>query len=215
MTQLTERGDMVNSGNPAVTKAPELVPAQPNGTLSMPSSCDVSSAAVQTPPTEAEIARLRAQVVTRPGFNSSLIVAEYAQGLEGEVKLGDLIHDFIENVDKIWGGDLKQAEAMLFAQAQALQSMFVYTARQARHADKLHHQDMLMRMAMKAQAQCRATLETLANIKNPPVVFARQANINAGGQQQVNNGTAAPAIAAHAAVPSPEANRTIRRKGSR
>ena len=32
------------------------------------------------------------------------------------------------------------------------------------------------------------TLETLATIKNPPVVFARQANINNGGQQQVNNG---------------------------
>ena len=42
-----------------------------------------------------------------------------------------------------------------------------------------------MRMAMKAQNQCRMTLETLATIKNPPVVFAKQANINNGGQQQV------------------------------
>ena len=50
-----------------------------------------------------------------------------------------------------------------------------------------------MRLALKAQGQCRATLETLAAIKNPPVVFARQANINNGGQQQVNNG-ALPAI---------------------
>ena len=44
-----------------------------------------------------------------------------------------------------------------------------------------------MRIALKAQSQCRATLETLAQIKNPPVVFARQANI-AQGPQQVNNG---------------------------
>jgi len=43
-------------------------------------------------------------------------------------------------------------------------------------------------MALKAQNQGRMTLETLATIKNPPVVFARQANINNGGQQQVNNG---------------------------
>jgi hypothetical protein len=42
-----------------------------------------------------------------------------------------------------------------------------------------------MRMALKAQSQCRQTLETLATIKNPPVVFARQANI-AQGPQQVN-----------------------------
>jgi hypothetical protein len=45
-----------------------------------------------------------------------------------------------------------------------------------------------MRMAMRAQNQCRMTLETLATIKNPPVVYAKQANINNGGQQQVNNG---------------------------
>jgi hypothetical protein len=37
----------------------------------------------------------------------------------------------------------------------------------------------------------RATLETLAAIKNPPVIFAKQANI-AHGPQQVNNGDTAP-----------------------
>lgn len=42
-----------------------------------------------------------------------------------------------------------------------------------------------MRLALKAQAQCRATLETLATIKNPPIVYARQANI-AARPQQVN-----------------------------
>ena len=43
-----------------------------------------------------------------------------------------------------------------------------------------------MKLELKAQAQCRATIETLAAIKNPPVVFAKQANI-ANGPQQVNN----------------------------
>lgn len=43
-------------------------------------------------------------------------------------------------------------------------------------------------MALKAQAQCRATLEALAEIKNPrPVAFVKQANIS-GEHQQVNNG---------------------------
>ena len=44
-------------------------------------------------------------------------------------------------------------------------------------------------MALRAQNQCRATLETLATIKNPTVVIARQANI-AQGHMQVNNGLA-------------------------
>ena len=51
------------------------------------------------------------------------------------------------------------------------------------------------KMAMKAQNQCRMTLETLCNIKNPPVIYARQANIS-NGPQQVNNGTASPSHAA-------------------
>ena len=34
-----------------------------------------------------------------------------------------------------------------------------------------------MRLALKTQSQCRATVETLAALKNPPLVFAKQANI--------------------------------------
>lgn len=44
-----------------------------------------------------------------------------------------------------------------------------------------------MRLALRAQNQARMTLETLSNIKNPPVIYAKQANI-AHGPQQVNNG---------------------------
>ena len=45
------------------------------------------------------------------------------------------------------------------------------------------------RKALRARSQCRATLETLATIKNPPIpTFIRQANV-AHGLQQVNNGT--------------------------
>jgi len=46
--------------------------------------------------------------------------------------------------------------------------------------------DRFTRLALKAQGQCRATVKTLAVIKNPPTVFARQANI-AHGPQQVSN----------------------------
>ena len=38
-----------------------------------------------------------------------------------------------------------------------------------------------------AQSNCRATVEALAYMQNPPTVFARQANI-ASGPQQINNG---------------------------
>jgi hypothetical protein len=41
-------------------------------------------------------------------------------------------------------------------------------------------------MALRAQNQSRATLETLSAMKNPSVVITKQANISAG-HQQVNN----------------------------
>jgi len=48
--------------------------------------------------------------------------------------------------------------------------------------DYLDAAERYMRLALKAQGQCRATLETLAVIKNPPL-FARQANITSSPQQ--------------------------------
>ena len=52
--------------------------------------------------------------------------------------------------------------------------------------------DTYLRLALKAQGQCRATLETPTNIKKPrPMAFVKQANI-AHGPQQVNNGNSEP-----------------------
>jgi len=44
-----------------------------------------------------------------------------------------------------------------------------------------------IRLALKVQAQLRATIQALADLKNPrPIAFVQQANI-AHGPQQVNN----------------------------
>ncbi len=45
----------------------------------------------------------------------------------------------------------------------------------------------MVKLALRAQSQCRATWEALATMKNPPMMgYVRQANI-AHGPQQVNN----------------------------
>ena len=64
-----------------------------------------------------------------------------------------------------------------------------------------------MKCALRAQSQCRATLETLATIKNPPV-FAKQANI-ARGPQQVNNGPMPAADPSRARETQNEPNRLL------
>lgn len=107
-------------------------------------------------------------------------------------------------VEAVNGGDLRRAEGLLIAQAHTLDNIFANLARRATGQQYLAQWEAFMPVAMKAQNQCRMTLETLATITSPPVVFARQANINNGGQHQVNNGPA-PATrpsAAHAAKPA-------------
>jgi len=84
--------------------------------------------------------------------------------------------------------DLSQAEAMLMNQATALQSLFARMAERATGAEYMPNFEIFMRVALKAQSQCRATLEALATIKNPPIVYAKQANVTTG-PQQVNNVT--------------------------
>jgi hypothetical protein len=83
---------------------------------------------------------------------------------------------------------LAAIEALLTGHIVALNAVFVRFALRA-HVNLGQHLDATeryTRLALKAQSQCRATAETLATIKNPSTVFARQANI-AQGPQQVNN----------------------------
>lgn len=78
---------------------------------------------------------------------------------------------------------------MLICQATTLDALFCSLTRRAVAQEMLHPYEVHFRLALRAQSQCRATLETLATIKNPLVLIAKQANI-ANGPQQVNNGTA-------------------------
>ncbi len=80
---------------------------------------------------------------------------------------------------------------MLTARAHTLDTIFNNLARRAINAEYMDHLDRYLKLALRAQSQCRATWETLATIKNPPMVgYVKQANI-ASGHQQVNNAPSA------------------------
>jgi hypothetical protein len=90
---------------------------------------------------------------------------------------------------------MREVEAMLYGQAVTLQNLFTNLMRRAANQEYMKQLQTYLTLALKAQAQSRATLEALAEIKNPrPVAFVKQANI-AHGPQQVNNenGTRSPA----------------------
>jgi hypothetical protein len=92
-----------------------------------------------------------------------------------------------DQVKAVHAGNLSRPEAMLLTQAHTLDLLFNKLAEKAHYQSHMPHYESFLRLAFKAQGQCRATLETLAAIKNPPVIFAKQANIS-NGHQQINNG---------------------------
>lgn len=84
--------------------------------------------------------------------------------------------------------DRSALEAILAAQVITCNSIFTDCVKRARqNYQSIEVHDRLMRIGLRAQNQCRATVESIALMQNPPTVFARQANI-ANGPQQVNNG---------------------------
>lgn len=141
-------------------------------------------------------ARKRTAVVTSPEMAALRVMrgAEQKSGNWEDIDVPALMDQLRGQASAVNRGDLSQAEAMLMNQATALQSLFARLAERGMSCDLAPAFESNMRMALRAQSQCRATLETLAAIKNPPLIFAKQANI-ANGPQQINNGTVAPARA--------------------
>lgn len=88
--------------------------------------------------------------------------------------------------ERVTNGETKDMETILIAQAVALDSIFRKLSLRAysNMGDYINAAEKYMRLAFKAQSQCRATLETLAEIKNPRPYIQN----NRAEYQQVNNG---------------------------
>jgi hypothetical protein len=133
--------------------------------------------------------RQLADIALDPLFGGAALSTTFTKDTFGETDLVATYAGLVDRAKAIRDNKLGSVEDMLTAQAAALNAMFLELARRsgANMGEYMQAAETYMRLALKAQAQCRATLETLATIKNPPVVYARQANI-ANGPQQVNNG---------------------------
>ena len=86
-------------------------------------------------------------------------------------------------------GNLTDLERMLTTQSLLLNNVFndmLFCAGRNKN-EHLKAMQVYMNLAMKAQAQCRCTVEAINEIKNPKsITITKQANV--AGQQVVNNG---------------------------
>lgn len=137
----------------------------------------------------------KAKIATSPELQGALLTQRFHEITFGSLDLVGSETSLLDKIREVQNGDLKEVEAMLLSQAHSLNIIFTTLSFKATKyfGTSMELAEKFLRQALKAQAQSRATLETLGNIKNPPVIYAKQANITQG-PQQVNNGTAAPVV---------------------
>lgn len=129
-----------------------------------------------------------ARATLLPSFNAAIVMQSYQENIGGNVDINELVTGLADSCRDVNGGDLAKMEAMLLSQAIALQTIFTSLARRAQTQEYQKNLEAFLGLALKAQAQSRATISALVDLKYPrQATFVKQANI-ANGPQQVNNG---------------------------
>lgn len=140
-------------------------------------------------PGEAE-AEAVARTVLNPATGAALAIRFQPSDFNPMLELMAMVREVDAHSRQVQSGNLERCEATLAAQMQTLDQLFNRMLIQAaiRITTDFEQGEVLYRLAYRAQSQCRAVAEALAEMKYPrSVAFVKQQNI-AGGHQQVNNG---------------------------
>lgn len=125
-----------------------------------------------------------ARIVTSPECLSASVLT-ICQNID-QSQINEMTDELRKQTSAVHGNDLTRIESMLSAQAHTLDGLFARLATNALTSTDLNKLERYMKLALKAQSQSRATLQTLAEMKAPKqIAFVRQANI--GNQVHVNN----------------------------
>lgn len=143
----------------------------------------------------------KAELFSSSLVNNSLVISQLQDSTGKTFTLEDCVVELAKQNQAIKDGNTDQSEEILFYQAKTLDTLFCSLVKRStlNMGEYFDAADKYMRLALRAQSQCRATLETLAEIKKPrqPLI---QNNIQANSTQyqQVQNGSEPPAMHAPA-----------------
>ena len=168
------------AAKPATTKPTGKPAAPPRDPQTLPIECKEDDS----------MPVAKAKVATKASINAVLVVNAFQGNIMGkDVDVGELVTTMQTKFKEVNDGDLSTLEAMLVGQATALQTMFTSLAVRAASQEYLKQYGVYMTLALKAQAQSRATISALVDLKYPKqaATFVKQANMTTG-PQQVNNG---------------------------
>ena len=127
------------------------------------------------------------QVMAALSTRSAMTATTYKAFVGGgdSLQVTDLMGELRKAGEEVASGNLSRVEKMLAHQALTLDAIFNNMAQRSHKQETFKGIEVLMRLALKAQAQARSTAEALALLKNPQP-YIRQANMTTG-PQQVNN----------------------------
>jgi len=123
--------------------------------------------------------------MTTLSVNTAFTVKKFAN-VEDSVEVSDYILELQKAGNEVVNGNLGRLERMLTSQAIALDTIFNRLALKAASSEYMNNYEGFMRLAFKAQAQARSTVEALAMLKHPQP-YISQTNIGQVGHNQVNN----------------------------
>lgn len=129
-------------------------------------------------------ARALARTVTTPeSLSAAVLCLSKNIALAG---VNEMVDELKKQSAAVHANDLSRAESMLIAQAHTLDGLFAKLSSHALTSTDMDKFERYLKLALRSQAQARATLQTLGELKAPKqVAFVGQANI--GQQVQVNN----------------------------
>lgn len=154
--------------------------------MTLKSTTHVSANQQQAPLTKSQ--RISRAVLTPENLSASVLMGCKTFA---DADISDIAAELKRQTAAINSGDMTRAENMLVAQAHTLDGLFANLLGRGLMTAQPDKFEMLLRLALKAQNQSRATLQTLNELKAPKqVAFVKQANI--GNQVQVNNSAPGP-----------------------
>ena len=141
--------------------------------------------------------RITKDVINHQPSNASMAISQlygkisFTDDVNGNDAKGLYSPDIVKTIEKqeklLAKGDLSSLENMLHSQTHTLNAIFNKMTIHMSNATELQRLEGLGRIALKAQAQCRQSISTLAEIKGiKKTTFIHQ--LNNATNQQVNNG---------------------------
>lgn len=131
--------------------------------------------------------RQLAEIGLNPAAHGMATAHIFNPGSFGKVEVTDVFAIITDQIAAVGKGDLSHQRAMLAGQATALNSIFTELARRAgaNMGEYVSATQIYMRLALKAQSQCRSTVEALDRLVNGHEQTVKHVHVGQGGQAVV------------------------------